>query len=291
MGRLISLPRAHCDQVYSNQSVCHNVLATADAWVLPSCFLRAETASKADAVTSLQHQRVLEELQQQLPLLIDGSPLQVLQQAHFWEFAQAAAETTPPLAQDLPVLGYDLDLAALLAAQQLQQLQELLGLQVSDLQKDLQQFHKSDGNAFSTGSQQAHMVAAVAANQEARQKLAQLQLIQVLAQALGLSSVQLSGPVSACELVLRLTGVTLQQQQQQQLNVSSQLEQLLVAAAPQLLVAVSQLPSSALMQPSVESLLQLMNSQETLKVCRHEPCRELRHWSSGLFRFWSVSLI
>eukprot|EP00775_Hariotina_reticulata_P006313 gene6313-6548_t len=225
--------------------------------------LRDETVSKADAHKRIQHQHVLEELQQQLPLLIDSSPLQVLQQPHFWDFAQAAAATTPPLAQDLPILGYDLDSALLLASQQLQQLQELLGLQVSDLQKDLQQLVKVDGSAFSSGTAASQLATAVAGNKEGKESLAQLQLMQVLAQALGLSSVQLTGPLSACELVLRLTGVSWQQRQQ--LVAPEGVEQSLSAIAPQLVAAVSQLPVSALKQPSVENLLQLMQSQEALK--------------------------
>jgi hypothetical protein len=208
--------------------------------------------------------QLLQELLPQLHQLTDTPPLQAVSHPTFWQLAQQASSASAALTQDLQLLGYDLTAAASRAANELQQVQQLLGLNASELQQQLLRSGKVDASLLQPGRVK-ELLAAVAGDAAARQAVAGLQLLQVLAQALGLSSVQLSSPGSACELLARLTG-----RQQQQRELGQALQQQLAAAAPQLLAAVQQLPAAALEQATVGSLLQLLSSKPELQV-REKP--------------------
>ena len=90
----------------------------------------------------------------------------------------------------------------------------------------------------------------------------QLQLIEVLAAALGRSGVTLGRlPVSSCELVRRLTSMG-----QAAPPLSTQLTQALQAARPALVAAAQQVSAQGLGQASVSGLLQLMAQNPELQV-------------------------
>jgi hypothetical protein len=196
----------------------------------------------------------------QLHQLTDTPPLQAVSQPAFWQLAQQAAAGSQAMAQDLQLLGYDLTAAASSAASQLQLLQQLVGLNPAELQQQLLRSGRVDASLLQPGRMQ-ELLAAVSGDAAARQAVAGLQLLQVLGQALGLSVVQLCSSVSPCELLARLTG-----RQQQQRQLGEDLQQQLAAAAPQLLVAVQQLPAAALEQANIGSLLQLLHSKPELQV-------------------------
>jgi hypothetical protein len=204
---------------------------------------------------------VLSALEAHLPQLVDTSPRNTLGHPAFWQLAQAAAAAaSSSLAQDLPLLNYHLQTAADAAAGQLAQLQELLGLDAASLRQELLSQLQLSPNLLLPADQQA-LLDAVSGSSEGRRLLGQLQLLEVLAAALGLSSVQLSLPVSSCELLRRLTSMG-----QAAPALSTQLTQALQAACPTLLAALQQLPAHSLAQPSVAGLLQLCSSKAELKV-------------------------
>ncbi|WIA08704.1 hypothetical protein OEZ85_008128 [Tetradesmus obliquus] len=206
-----------------------------------------------------QAKQLLQELLGQLHQLTDTPALAAVSHPAFWQLAQQASAGSLPLAQDLQLLGYDLAAAASSAAGELQQLQQLLALDASELQQQLLRSGRLDASLLQPGRMK-ELLAAVAGDAAARQAVAGLQLLQVLGQALGLSSVQLCSPVSACDLLARLTG-----RQQQPRELAQGLQQQLSAAAPQLLAAVQQLPAAALEQATVGSLLQLLSSKPKLQ--------------------------
>lgn len=199
-------------------------------------------------------------LVQHLPQLTDMPVTTALNHPAFWELAQAAAEQRQVLNQDLQLLGYDIAAAASTSSSQLQQMQKLLGIEAAILQQQLVQQSQADTDLLLPGhAKQLH--GAMVNSSQGHQSLAQLQLLQLLAQALGFSGVQVTGPASAPELVRRLTGTASGQQ-----AVDAELLQQISAAGPQLLSAVTQVPVKALAQPSVDKLLQLMNSRPELQV-------------------------
>lgn len=212
----------------------------------------------------------LELLQQQLPQYVDTSPRNALSHPNFWQLACAAADAQGGLAQDLSLLGYDLQAAAAAASEQLQQVEQLLGLNASKLQQQLLG-HINAKNNMLLPEQQVQLVQAVSSNAGARALLGQLQLLEVLSTALGLSAVQLSLPPSSAELVRRLSGKASPPP-----VISEQLAHAIQAAAPALCTAVGQLPAQSLAQPGVAGLLQLINSKPEFKVC-------LRAVGSGLW--------
>jgi hypothetical protein len=213
-----------------------------------------------NACREQQAKQLLQELVGQLHQLTNTAPLQAVSHPAFWQLAQQASAGSLALSQDLQLLGYDLAAAASSAASELQQLQQLLGLDASELQQQLLRSGRVDASLLQPG-QVKELLAAVSGDAAARQALAGLQLLQVLGQALGLSSVQLCSPISPCELLARLTG-----RQQQQRELGQDLQQQLATAAPQLLAAVQQLPAAALEQATVGSLLQLLSSKPELQV-------------------------
>jgi hypothetical protein len=198
-------------------------------------------------------------LQQQLPQFVDTSPRTTLAHPAFWQLAQAAASSSPGLSQDLSLLGYSLDAAATEATQQLQQAQQLLGLDVAQLQQQLLAELKASISILQP-EQQQQLLQAVSGSAAARGLLAQLQLVEVLAACCGLSAVQIRLTPSSIELVRRLTGRGAAP------AVSEQLAGAISAAAPALQAAVCQLPASSLAQPGVTGLLQLLDSRPELQV-------------------------
>jgi hypothetical protein len=159
----------------------------------------------------------------------------------------------------MSLLGYSLDAAAAEATQQLQQIQQLLGLDAAQLQKQLLAELKASRNIL-LPEQQQQLLQAVSGSAAARGLLAQLQLVEVLAACCGLSAVQIRLTPSSIELVRRLTGRGAAP------AVSEQLAGAISAAAPALQADVRQLPASSLAQPGVTGLLQLLDSKPELQV-------------------------
>lgn len=157
-------------------------------------------------------------------------------------------------------MGYNLDAAVAASGQQLQQVEQLLGLQAATLQQQLVTQAKVSSHLLLPEHHQ-QLLQAVSGNAAARTSLAQLQLLQVLAACLGLSGVQVCLPPSSFEMVRRLTGHGPAPH-----PIPQQLSSALQAAAPALLSAVSQLPASSLAQPGVPGLLQLLDSKPDLQV-------------------------
>eukprot|EP00879_Flechtneria_rotunda_P022727 GHRR01024003.1.p1 GENE.GHRR01024003.1~~GHRR01024003.1.p1 ORF type:complete len:1043 (+),score=481.75 GHRR01024003.1:427-3129(+) len=214
-------------------------------------------------VPGYKPKQVLEELvQHQVHRMIAVTPLETLQDPGFWQLAQQAATRSQGLVHDLAMTGYNLLPAADAATLQLQQLQQWVELDARQLQAQLRQQRKLSDNIFLPG-REAELLAAVADDSQARVLFAKWQLLQMLAQALGLTSVHLSGPASACELVMRLTGVSMGQQQQQQ--IPEQVVQQLMANAPELVQLAEQFPDEALKQPRAGHLMQLMASKPELR--------------------------
>jgi hypothetical protein len=209
-----------------------------------------------------EREAALQLLEQQLPNLVDTSPRNTLAHPAFWQLASAAATSSPGLTEDLTLLGYDLPAAVALGQQQLQQVQQLLGLDAAQLQQQLASQLGTSSNTF-LPEHRATLMQAAASSAPARALLGQLQLIEVLAAALGLSAVQLTLPTSSSELVRRLTG-----RASAAPAISEQLSSAIRAAGPALVAAVSQLPASSLEQPGVAGLLQLMDRQPELQVRR-----------------------
>jgi hypothetical protein len=227
--------------------------------------------------SSLQQARqLLQQVVGQLHQLTDMPPLQAVSQPAFWQLAQQAAAGSQALSQDLQLLGYDLTAAASSAASQLQQLQQLLGVNPAELQQQLLRSGGVDASLLQPGRMH-ELLAAVPGDAAAKQAVAGLQLLQVLSQALGLSAVHVCSSISPCELVARLTG-----RQQQQRELGEDLQQQLAAAAPQLLAAVQQLPAAALEQATVGSLLQLLNSKPELQVRQQIRLLLLLFWGGGV---------
>eukprot|EP00878_Enallax_costatus_P003419 GHUV01003630.1.p1 GENE.GHUV01003630.1~~GHUV01003630.1.p1 ORF type:complete len:938 (+),score=439.83 GHUV01003630.1:187-3000(+) len=200
-----------------------------------------------------------DDLLNQLPKLTDTPVTAALNHPEFWQFALSAAQQHEVLAQDLLLLAYDVAAAASSVTGQLQQIEQLLGVSAAGLQQQLAQELHSPPSILLPG-QEKQLLAAVAHHSQARQHLAQLQLLQLLAQALGLSTVHVTGAPTAPQLVTRLTGVAGTQH-----AVDPSLLQRLSAVGPQLLSAVSQVPVKALEQPSVGGLLKLMNDSPQLQ--------------------------
>lgn len=209
---------------------------------------------------------MLQQLEQQLPQLVDTSPRAALAHPAFWQLARAAADANPGLQEDLSLLGYNSlgdDGASSAASQQLQQVQALLGLDVAQLQQQLLAALKATSPNILLPQHQQQLLASVSGNAAARAALGQLQLVEVVAAALGLTAVQLSQAApSSSELVRRLTGRVATPAP----AISQQLEQALKAAAPTLLAAVSQLSVHNLAQPSIEAFLQMLSSKPELQV-------------------------
>lgn len=203
--------------------------------------------------------QLLQQLVHQLHHMTDTPPLAALSHPAFWQLAQQAVASSPALAQDLPLLGYDLA-SADAAATQLQQLQQVVQLNAASLQQQLKKDARISSSLLQPGKTK-QLLAAVSGDAEARKAAAQLVLLQVLAEALGLSAVQIGSPVSSCELVARLTGLPPPTRE-----LGQQLQVKLASAAPALLAAVSMLPAAALEQASVGSLLQLLGSKPELQV-------------------------
>lgn len=247
--------RGGWDDHRSCQAQLHRLVIAAD-----SCMCRALLPPACRDAAPQQTKQLLQELLGQLHQLTDTPALAAVSHPAFWQLAQQASAGSLPLSQDLQLLGYDLAAAASSAAGELQQLQQLLALDASELQQQLLRSGRVDAELLQPGRMK-ELLAAVAGDAAARQAVAGLQLLQVLGQALGLSSVQLVSPVSACDLLARLTG-----RQQQPRELAQGLQQQLSAAAPQLLAAVQQLPAAALEQATVGSLLQLLSSKPELQV-------------------------
>lgn len=188
------------------------------------------------------------------------SPRNILSHPAFWHLAQAAANGHPGLPEDLLLMGYNLDAAVAACSQQLQQVEQLLGLQAATLQQQLATQAKVSSHLLLPEHHQ-QLLRAVSGNAAARTSLAQLQLLQVLAACLGLSGVQVCLAPSSFEVVRRLTGHGPEPH-----SLPQQLSSALQAAAPALLSAVSQLPASSLAQPGVPGLLQLLDSKPELQV-------------------------
>lgn len=245
------------------QPCCGSTPAFAGAWTRhapPTQFLcmLLRRSSKG----SSQSQAALQLLLQQLPQFVDASPRTALAHPAFWQLAGAAAQGSPGLSQDLTLLGYDLEAAAAVATQQLQQVQQLLGLDAAQLQQQLLAELKASSSIL-LPEQQPQLLQAVGGNAAARALLGQLQLVEVLAACCGLSAVQLCLPPCSSELVRRLTG--------RGPAAPPASEQLLAAireAAPALVAAVRQLPSSSMARPGVSGLLQLLDSKPELQVRR-----------------------
>lgn len=207
-----------------------------------------------------QREAALQLLERQLPHLVDTSPCSALAHPAFWQLAQAAGSSSRGILDDLDLLGYDLAAAVAEGAEQLQLVQQLLGLDAAQLQQQLVTQLKASGNIL-LPDHQAQLMQAVANSAAARALLGQLQLLEVLAVCLGRSAVQLLLPPSSSELVRRLTGRALEPP-----AISEQLAGAIQAAGPALVSAVSQLSGSSLSQPSVSGLMQLMDSKAELKV-------------------------
>jgi hypothetical protein len=203
---------------------------------------------------------VLTRLEQQLPHLVDTSPRNTLAHPAFWQLAQAAGGSTPGLAEDLALLGYDLTAAGAVGQAQLQLVQQLLGLDAAQLQQQLLTQLQTSSNIL-LPDQRPQLQQAVSSSAPARALLGQLQLIEVLSACLGLPAVQLCLAPSSSEVVRRLTG-----RAGTPAAISQQLVDTITAAAPALVSAVSQLSASSLAQPSVAGLLQLMESKPELTV-------------------------
>lgn len=215
---------------------------------------------RRSAQGSTQHEAALQLLEAQLPHLVDTSPRNTLAHPAFWQLASAAAASSPGLTEDLTLLGYDLAAAAAVGQQQLQQVQQLLGLDATQLQQQLASQLSLSDNTFPP-EHRATLMQAEAASAPARALLGQLQLIEVLAACLGLSAVQLSLPPSSSELFRRLTG-----RASAAPAISEQLSSVIRAAGPALVAAVSKLPASSLEQPGVAGLMQLLDRQPELQV-------------------------
>lgn len=228
-----------------------------------------------------QREAALQLLERQLPHLVDTSPCSALAHPTFWQLAQAAGSSSRGLLGDLSLLGYNLAAAAAEGAEQLQQVQQLLGLDAAQLQQLLVTQLKASSNML-LPDHQAQLMQAVASSSPARALLGQLQLLEVLAVCLGRSAVQLRLPPSSSELVRRLTG-----RASAPPAISEQLSRTIQAAGPALVSAVSQLSANSLLQPSVSGLMQLMDNKPELKVriCKHMMCQPRQgsgnaYWSS-----------
>jgi hypothetical protein len=202
----------------------------------------------------------LTRLEQQLAHLVDTSPRTTLAHPAFWQLAQAAAGSNLGLAEDLVLLGYDLTAAAAVGQAQLQQVQQLLGLDAAQLQQQLVTQLQTSSNIL-LPDQRPQLQQAVSSSAPARALLGQLQLIEVLSACLGLPAVQLCSAPSSLEVVRRLTG-----RAGTPAATSQQLAATITAAAPALVSAVSQLSASSLVQQDVAGLLQLMRSKPELTV-------------------------
>lgn len=233
---------------------CEHAVGTCNLTCPPSPLYPRSSAG------SNQREAALTRLEQQLPHLVDTSPRNTLAHPAFWQLAQAAAGSSPGLAEDLALLGYDLTAAAAEGQAQLQQVQQLLGLDATELQQQLVAQLQTSSNVL-LPDQRPQLQQAIAGSAPARSLLGQLQLIEVLSTCLGLPAVQLGLAPSSSEVVRRLTG-----RAGAPAAISQQLAAAITAAAPALVSAVSQLSASSLAQPSVAGLLQLMESKPELKV-------------------------
>jgi hypothetical protein len=202
----------------------------------------------------------LHEWEQQLPQLVDTSPRNALSHPAFWQLALAAAKAQPGLPQDLLLCGYDVGTAAAAAAQQVQAVQQLLGLDVATLQQQLLSQLQAGSNIL-LPEHKAQRLQAASGSAPARALLGQLQLVEVLAAGLGRTAVQLTLPPSRSEVVARLTGRVSPPPE-----LTPELTQALQAAAPALVAAVQQLSAASLAQPDIAGLLQLMEGKPELQV-------------------------
>lgn len=205
-------------------------------------------------------------LLQQLPQFTDTTVVAAVTHSDFWQLAQLAATQQSAVNQDLQLLGYDLQAAVSNSLSQTQQIQQVLGLQAADLQRQLLAELKVTPSIL-VPDQQKRLLGAIGSNSRALSLLSRLQLLQYLAYAVGYSSVHVLGAVSPADLVQRLTGVAAPHQ-----PVDKQLLQQLQACAPELIATASQVSGSGIEQPSVGKLLQMMNSRPNLQVGHLEPC-------------------